>query len=47
MSALQALLARQMYDETDERGKHRYTVVQIAETSVVTQTIYRHLERSA
>lgn len=31
LSTLQAHEARQMYDETDEHGKRRYTVVQIAE----------------
>jgi predicted transcriptional regulator len=37
-------LARQMYDELDERGKRRYTVGQIAaEFGVTRPTIYRHL----
>jgi DNA invertase Pin-like site-specific DNA recombinase len=40
----QVRLARQMYDETDERGKRRYTVDQIAaEFGVSRPTIYRHL----
>ena len=48
LSTLQALEARQMYDETDEHGKRRYTVVQIAEAfgvsrklSAVTSTAQR------
>lgn len=37
-------LARQMYDELDERGKRRYTVAQIAaEFGVSRPTIYRHV----
>ena len=41
-------LARQMYDETDEEGKHRYTVADIAtEFGVSRPTIYRHLELEA
>lgn len=48
MSELQALKARQMYEEADERGKRRYTVAQIAETfGVSRKTVYRHLERGA
>jgi DNA invertase Pin-like site-specific DNA recombinase len=40
----QVQLARQMYDELDERGKRRYTVGQIAaEFGVTRPTIYRHL----
>jgi len=40
----QVQLARQMYDELDERGKRRYTVSQIAaEFGVTRPTIYRHL----
>lgn len=40
----QVNLARQMYDELDERGKRRYTVDQIAaEFGVTRPTIYRHL----
>ncbi|MFI6310000.1 helix-turn-helix domain-containing protein [Nocardia fusca] len=46
LTELQALEARQMYDETDEHGKRRYTVAQIAETfGVSRKTIYRHLDR--
>ncbi|MEV0366385.1 recombinase family protein [Nocardia fusca] len=46
LTELQALEARQMYDETDEHGKRRYTVAQIAETfDVSRKTIYRHLDR--
>ncbi|WP_280433844.1 recombinase family protein [Nocardia carnea] len=45
-SQLQALEAREMYDELDDRGKRKYTVAQIAETFGVShKTIYRHLER--
>ncbi|MFE3002385.1 recombinase family protein [Nocardia sp. NPDC059246] len=41
-------LARQMYDELDERGKRRYTVEQIAaEFGVTRPTIYRHLSAAA
>ncbi|WP_431951912.1 recombinase family protein [Nocardia lijiangensis] len=48
LTQLQALKARQMYDETDEHGKRRYTVAQIAETFAVSRkTIYRHLDRPA
>jgi DNA invertase Pin-like site-specific DNA recombinase len=40
----QVKLAREMYDEKDERGKRRYTVQQIAaEFGVTRPTIYRHL----
>ena len=40
----QVQLARQMYDELDERGKRRYTVGEIAaEFGVTRPTIYRHL----
>lgn len=47
LTELQALKAREMYDEVDERGKRKYTVDQIAETfSVSRKTIYRTLERS-
>jgi DNA invertase Pin-like site-specific DNA recombinase len=36
--------ARQTYDERDGRGKHRYTVEQIAtEFGVTRPAIYRHL----
>jgi DNA invertase Pin-like site-specific DNA recombinase len=48
LTELQALKAREMYDEVDERGKRKYTVDQIAETfSVSRKTIYRTLERSS
>ncbi|MFE3054810.1 helix-turn-helix domain-containing protein [Nocardia sp. NPDC059236] len=44
----QVYLARQMYDELDERGKRRYTVEQIAaEFGVTRPTIYRHLSAAA
>ncbi len=33
LTGLQVIKAREMYDETDENGKRRYTVAQIAETS--------------
>jgi AraC-like DNA-binding protein len=40
----QALKAREMYDELDQRGKRKYTVAQIADTfGVSRKTIYRHL----
>ena len=43
----QVKLARQMYDETDQDGKRRYTVRQIAEEFGVTRpTIYRHLGKA-
>jgi DNA invertase Pin-like site-specific DNA recombinase len=43
----QVKLARQMYDETDQDGKRRYTVQQIAEEFGVTRpTIYRHLGKA-
>jgi DNA invertase Pin-like site-specific DNA recombinase len=43
----QVKLARQMYDETDQDGKRRYTVQQIAEEFGVTRpTIYRHLGKT-
>jgi DNA invertase Pin-like site-specific DNA recombinase len=46
LTELQALKAREMYDELDHRGKHKYTVAQIADTfSVSRKTIYRHLDR--
>ncbi|MET8800999.1 recombinase family protein [Nocardia sp. NPDC004568] len=46
LTELQTLKARQMYDETNEHGKRRYTVAQIAETFAVSRkTIYRHLDR--
>jgi DNA invertase Pin-like site-specific DNA recombinase len=44
LGSRQAKLAQQMYDETDEHGKRRYTVAQIAaEFGVTRPTIYRHL----
>ncbi|WP_280495485.1 helix-turn-helix domain-containing protein [Nocardia asiatica] len=47
LTELQALKAREMYDEVDERGTRKYTVDQIAEIfSVSRKTIYRTLERS-
>src|SRR5690349_5269388 len=43
----QIKLAQQMYDETGDDGKRRYTVQQIAdEFGVSRPTIYRHLERT-
>lgn len=43
----QVKLAQQMYDETDARGKRRYTVEQIAtEFGVTRPTIYRHLTKA-
>ncbi|MGI8418364.1 MAG: helix-turn-helix domain-containing protein [Nakamurella sp.] len=45
LGARQARVARQMYDETDEHGRHRYTVAQIAaEFGVTRPTIYRYLD---
>lgn len=42
----QVKLARQMYDELGQDGKHRYTVAQIAaEFGVTGPTIYRHLSK--
>nr|WP_231614187.1 recombinase family protein [Mycobacterium nebraskense] len=42
----QVNLARQMYDELGQDGKHRYTVAQIAaEFGVTRPTIYRHLSK--
>lgn len=47
LGARQVKLARQMYDETDEHGKRRYTVEQIAaEFGVTRPTIYRHLGKT-
>jgi len=44
----QVKLAREMYEETGEDGKRRYTVAQIAaEFGVARPTIYRHLTRAA
>jgi DNA invertase Pin-like site-specific DNA recombinase len=43
----QIKLAQQMYDETGDDGKRKYTVQQIAhEFGVSRPTIYRHLERA-
>jgi DNA invertase Pin-like site-specific DNA recombinase len=43
----QVKLAREMYDETDENGKRRYTVQQIADEFGVTRpTVYRHLTKT-
>jgi DNA invertase Pin-like site-specific DNA recombinase len=40
----QAAVARQMYDDNGEDGKHKYTVTEIADTfGVSRKTIYRHL----
>jgi DNA invertase Pin-like site-specific DNA recombinase len=44
----QVKLARQMYEETGEDGKRRYTVAEIAaEFGVARPTVYRHLTRVA
>ena len=44
LGSRQVALARQMYDETEDDGKRRYTVAQIAaEFGVTRPTIYRHL----
>jgi DNA invertase Pin-like site-specific DNA recombinase len=43
----QAKLARQMYEETGDDGKRKYTVQQIADEFDVTRpTIYRHLSKT-
>ncbi|MGH3921405.1 MAG: recombinase family protein [Pseudonocardiaceae bacterium] len=43
----QAKLARQMYEETSNDGKRKYTVQQIADEFGVTRpTIYRHLSKA-
>jgi DNA invertase Pin-like site-specific DNA recombinase len=43
----QVKLAREMYDETDEDGKRKHTVLQIAaEFGVSRPTIYRHLTKT-
>ena len=48
LSPRQAKVAQAMYDETDDRGRHRYTVAQIAaEFGVTRPTIYRYLDGSA
>ncbi len=45
LTARQARVAREMYDETGPDGKRRYSVAQIAaEFGVTRPTIYRHLE---
>jgi DNA invertase Pin-like site-specific DNA recombinase len=45
LGARQARAARQMYDETDQQGRHRYTVDQVAaEFGVTRPTIYRYLD---
>ena len=42
----QARVARQMYDEVDDQGRHRYTVTQIAaEFGVTRPTVYRYLDQ--
>jgi DNA invertase Pin-like site-specific DNA recombinase len=47
LGARQVSLARQMYEETGEDGKRRYTVAQIAaEFGVTRPTIYRHLSNA-
>lgn len=44
----QIKLAREMYDETDDNGKRKHTVAQIAaEFGVSRPTIYRHLAKTA
>jgi len=46
LTARQARIAREMYEETGQDGKRRYTVAQIAaEFGVTRPTIYRHIER--
>jgi DNA invertase Pin-like site-specific DNA recombinase len=43
----QVKLAREMYDETNEDGKRKHTVLQIAvEFGVGRPTIYRHLTKT-
>ena len=43
----QVKLARQMYEETSDDGKRKYTVQQIADEYGVTRpTIYRHLSNT-
>ncbi len=47
LTARQAAIARQMYDDKGPDNKRKYTVTQIAETFHVSRkTIYRHLERT-
>lgn len=44
LTPLQAIKAREMYEENDADGKRKYTVAQIGETfGVSRKTIYRHL----
>jgi DNA invertase Pin-like site-specific DNA recombinase len=48
LGARQVTLARQMYEETGNDGKRRYTVAQIAaEFGVTRPTIYRHLSNTS
>jgi DNA invertase Pin-like site-specific DNA recombinase len=48
LTALQAIKAREMYQETGADGKRKYTVNQIGETfGVSRKTIYRHLAPAA
>jgi DNA invertase Pin-like site-specific DNA recombinase len=48
LTARQAKIAQDMYDETCEDGRRRYTVAQIAaEFGVTRPTIYRHLQARA
>ena len=48
LTSRQAKIAQQMYDETGQDGKRRYTVAQIAaEFGVTRPTIYRHLDALA
>jgi len=48
LGARQVRLARQMYEETANDGKRRYTVAQIAaEFGVTRPTIYRHLSNTS
>jgi DNA invertase Pin-like site-specific DNA recombinase len=48
LGARQVTLARQMYEETGEDGRRRYTVAQIAaEFGVTRPTIYRHLSNTS
>ncbi|MFL6057114.1 MAG: recombinase family protein, partial [Actinoallomurus sp.] len=48
LGSRQVALAQQMYDETGDDGKRRYTVQQIAdEFGVSRPTIYRHLAATA
>ena len=48
LGSRQVKLAREMYEETGDDGKRRYTVAEIAaEFGVTRPTIYRHLQRSS